>query len=240
MAQAPAIEGSSTGGAGVGKTTVLSAICELSEALGAHVYQIALSGRAARRMEEATGRPAQTIASWIRAVDEGKVPLDTEPLIAIDESSMLDLPTTYRILRRLQPGCRLLLLGDPGQLPPIGFGIVFHDVVNEPAVPQVELIEIMRQAAEMGIPQVSRDVRVGRVPTLCAYAGEGPGVSFIPCDQDDIVHTLMDVVNDLGGVHSCQMVGSTKKWPCRCQDHKPRIPSASITWQAAASCLRCR
>lgn len=202
-----------TGGAGVGKTTVLAAVCALSEALGAQVYLLALSGRAARRIREATGRPAQTIASWIRSVDAGLVPLDTEPTIAVDESSMLDLSTTYRLLRRLKRGCRLLLLGDPGQLPPIGFGLVFHAVVREPAIPQVELTEIMRQAASTGIPQVSRDIREGRVPRLPDYRGLENGVSFIECRQREIVHTILDVVNDLGGVDQCRIVGAVKSGP---------------------------
>ena len=172
-----------TGGAGVGKTTVLAAVCALSEVLGAQVYLLALSGRAARRIREATRQPAQTIASWIRSVDAGLIPLDTEPTIAVDESSMLDLPTMYRLLRRLKRGCRLLLLGDPGQLPPIGFGLVFHAMVREPAIPQVELTKIMRQAASTGIPQVSRDIREGRVPRLPNYRGLENGVSFIECPK---------------------------------------------------------
>ena len=202
-----------SGGAGTGKTTVLSAICSISETLGAQVYQLALSGRAARRIQEATGRPAQTIASWLAAVDAAKIPLDTEPTIAIDESSMLDLPTTYRILRRLQPGCRLLLLGDPGQLPPIGFGLVFHAAVQESAIPQVELTEIMRQAASTGIPQTSREIREGRVPRLDDYQGLGHGVTFIDCHEDAIADTILDVVNDLGGVDKSKVVGATKNGP---------------------------
>jgi len=202
-----------SGGAGVGKTTVLSAICALSETLGAQVIQLALSGRAARRMEEATGRQAQTIASFINAVDDERLLLDGEPTIAIDESSMLDLPTAYRILRRLEPGCRLILLGDPGQLPPIGFGLVFHAMVQEHSIPQVEMTEIMRQAASTGIPQISRDIRGGRVPLLPDYNGLGLGVSFVDCPQDEISDRILDVVNDLGGVDKCKVVGATKNGP---------------------------
>ena len=203
-----------TGGAGVGKTTVLSAITSLSETLGAHVYLLALSGRAARRMREATGgHDSQTIASWIKAVDEGRAPLDTEPTIAVDEASMLDLPTSYKILRRLRPGCRLILLGDPGQLPPINFGLVFHAVVQEPSIPQVKLTEIMRQTSATGIPLVSRELREGRVPKLPEYGGAANGVSFIECAEDQIVDTILDVVNDLGGIHHCRIIGSVKNGP---------------------------
>jgi exodeoxyribonuclease V alpha subunit len=202
-----------TGGAGAGKTSVLTAVCALSETVGAPFYCLALSGRAARRIQEATGRPAQTIASWIHSVDAGLTGVDCGPMIIVDESSMLDLATAYRLLRRLEPGCRLLLLGDPGQLPPIGFGLVFHTLVREPTVAQIELTEIMRQATSTGIPQVSLEVRDGRVPPLPAYQGLRNGVSFIECSRDEVVHTILDVVNDLGGVGQCRIVGSVKNGP---------------------------
>jgi exodeoxyribonuclease V alpha subunit len=202
-----------TGGAGVGKTTALGAVCALADAMGASFYLLALSGRAARRIQEASGRPARTIASWIHAVDAGVIPLNTEPIVVVDESSMLDLPTTYRLLRRLQPGCRLLLLGDPGQLPPIGFGLVFHAMVRQTAIPQVELTEIMRQADATGIPRVAVDIREGRIPSLGAYHGLGSGVSFIECAGEEIVDVVMDVVNDLGGVDACRIVGAVKNGP---------------------------
>jgi exodeoxyribonuclease V alpha subunit len=125
-------------------------------------------------------------------MDCGLICLDTEPIIVVDESSMLDLATAYRLLRRLEPGCRLLLLGDPGQLPPIGFGLVFHAMVRESAIPQIELAEIMRQAASTRIPQVSLDIREGRVPCLQDYRGLGTGVSFIECSREDIVHRILE------------------------------------------------
>lgn len=199
-----------TGGAGVGKTSALAAVCALSEAIGVPFYLLALSGRAARRIQEASGRPAQTIASWIHAVDAGLISLNSERLVVIDESSMLDLPTTYRLLRRFRPGCRLLLVGDPGQLPPIGFGLVFHAMVLEATIPQVELTEIMRQADATGIPTVARDVREGRIPRLEGYRGLGKGVSFVECAGEEIVDKVLDVANDLGGVDKCRIVGAVK------------------------------
>lgn len=198
------------GGAGVGKTTVLKAITEASQILGAHVHMMALSGRAARRMTEATGSPAMTIASFLTAVDSGTIDLTCEPTIAIDEASMLDLPIMYRLLRRLEPGCRLLLLGDPGQLPPIGFGVVFHAIVDSGIVPHVELTEIHRQAAETGIPQVSQAIRIGKVPDIASYHGKGVGVSFVECPKTSIADTILDIVHDLGGVGSAQVISPLK------------------------------
>jgi exodeoxyribonuclease V alpha subunit len=84
---------------------------------------MALAGRAAARIRETTGRQARTIAGFLNAAESNSVVLGRESLVVVDEASMLDLPTMYRILRHLPEGCRLLLVGDPGQLPPIGFGL---------------------------------------------------------------------------------------------------------------------
>jgi exodeoxyribonuclease V alpha subunit len=87
---------------------------------------MALSGRAAMRLREVTGRPATTIAGFLQSARDKSIDLGLDPLIVIDEASMIDLSTIYRVVQSLKPGCRLLLVGDPGQLPPIGFGIVFQ------------------------------------------------------------------------------------------------------------------
>jgi exodeoxyribonuclease V alpha subunit len=189
---------------------VLQAITEASEPLGMQVYMMALSGRAARRMSKVTGREAMTIASFLTAVDAERIDLSGEPTIAIDESSMLDLPIMYRLLRRLEPGCKLLLLGDPGQLPPIGFGIIFHELVKNKGIPQVELTEIHRQAAHTGIPQMSQAVRIGEVPVLMPYHGKDVGVSFIECPWQEIPDVVLDTVHELGGVRLSQVIGPLK------------------------------
>lgn len=201
------------GGAGVGKTTVLQAILEAAAPLGAQVHMMALSGRAARRMSEAAGRPASTIAGFLQAVDAGRIKLDGEPTLAVDEVSMLDLPTTYRLLRRLEPGCRLLFLGDPGQLPPIGFGVVFHALVESSFVPKVELTQIHRQAAHTGIPQVSLAVREGRVPELREFAGKGFGVSFVDCPAEEVADKALEIVQSLGGFGPTQIISPVKGGP---------------------------
>ena len=79
---------------------------------------------------------------------------------------MLDLPTAFRLLRFLPEGARLLLVGDPAQLPPIGFGLVFHRLVQSPLVPLVELTEVHRQAAATGIPGIAASIRDHEVPAV--------------------------------------------------------------------------
>lgn len=203
-----------TGGAGVGKTTVLRAIHLAAEVLGfGGVVQMALSGRAAKRMADATGRRAYTIAGFLLGVDAGQIMLQGDCLLVIDESSMLDLPHCYRIIRRMPPGTRLLLVGDTAQLPPIGFGLTFHALAGHQLIPTVELTEIHRQAAATGIPQASVAIRNGTVPELAAYKGMMDGVSFIDAGAGEISERLIEVVNDLGGVGACQVVGAVKNGP---------------------------
>jgi len=200
------------GGAGVGKTTVLRAIHLAATRLGfSGVCQMALSGRAAKRMAEATGEKAYTIAGFLLGVDSGNIDLTGEPLIIVDEASMLDLSHCFRIMRRMPPGARLLLVGDPAQLPPIGFGLTFHALVHEAMIPSVELTDIHRQAAETGIPQVSVDVREGVVPDLVEYTGKGFGVSFIEAKDSMILERLLDVVHDFGGIQHCHVIGAVKR-----------------------------
>lgn len=98
-------------------------------------------------MREATNYPARTIAGWLGRIEREELKLEGRNLIIVDEASMLDLATFYRIMRALTPSCRLLLVGDPAQLPPIGFGLTLHVLANDGSIPKVELTEVMRQAA---------------------------------------------------------------------------------------------
>lgn len=198
-----------TGGAGVGKTTVLRVIIDIAKRLNLKVLQMALAGRAAKRMSEATGHDAITIARFLHQAKEGLLEVTPETLVIVDEASMLDLPTVFRVLRFLPEGARLLLVGDPAQLPPIGFGLVFHRLVQSPLVPQVELTEVHRQAAETGIPAIASSIRSHEVPELGVYRGRRPGVSFIECVPDEIQSQLQVLASDWHG-DDFQILGAIK------------------------------
>ena len=202
-----------SGGAGVGKTTVLRAVNSAAARFGARVFQMALSGRAALRIAEATQCEARTIAGFLQANWKGQIELGDDCLLVVDEASMLDLPTLYRIVRAMPPGCSLLLVGDPGQLPPIGFGLTFHALVEDGAVPHVQLSEVHRQAACTGIPQASLDIREGRPPALREFAGATPGVTWVDASPDDVVANIMQVAAELGGVGAAQIIGAVKGGP---------------------------
>ncbi len=185
-----------TGGAGVGKTTVLRAIVELANRQAMTVFQMALAGRAAQRMVAATGAPASTIARFIGAARTGQVEVPANSLVVIDEASMLDLPTLYRVLKYLPDGVRLLLVGDAAQLPPISFGLVFHRLVDSVRVPKVHLTEIHRHALSTGLPTAALSVLSHKQPEFVPYGGLRSGVSFIDSSADDVMVHLRRISRD--------------------------------------------
>jgi exodeoxyribonuclease V alpha subunit len=188
-----------TGGAGVGKTTVLRVVLESAQKQHLSVVQMALAGRAAQRMAQATGQPAITIAKFLSATRSGKLEVPADCLVVVDEASMLDLPTLYRILMQLPDGARLMLVGDPAQLPPIGFGLAFHRLVEDQKVPQVHLKTVHRQAASSGIPAVAAAVRNHLVPEFVPFEGRHAGVSFIDCSDDEVMPVLRRIGAEWAG-----------------------------------------
>lgn len=188
-----------TGGAGVGKTSVLKCLYHIIEKQGGRVVQMALAGRASRRMMEATGRPARTIAGFLANCRGEK--LDEKTTVVIDESSMLCLPLMFQILKRIPRGCRLILVGDAEQLPPIGPGLVFHLLTKDlrGLVPISELTKVYRQDDTSGIPTVAKEIREQRWPELPFYSGKGKGVSVISATQYEVEDIVKRVYRELGG-----------------------------------------
>jgi exodeoxyribonuclease V alpha subunit len=172
-----------TGGAGVGKTTVLKAVLLVLERLRRQAQAIALAGRAAKRIRELTGRPAMTIAACLCAMKSGSLRLGSDSLMIVDEASMLDLPTMYRLARLVPEHVRFLFVGDPYQLPPVGFGLTFHLWAEAGTLPTVSLRQVHRQTFESRIPTVANAIREGRLPFLDAYQRKKNGVSFIDVPQ---------------------------------------------------------
>lgn len=185
------------GGAGVGKTTALRAINAGARHFGMNVYQLAIAGRAAGRIAETTGQPAQTVASWLKGVTDRRIELGRHTLVIVDEASMLDLPTLYRILFHLPEDARCLLVGDTAQLPPIGFGLTLHRLALEDRIPKTELTRILRASAESGIPKVSLAIRQGHVPRIPAYNNKCVGCSFAAASEARTVEIIEDILHDL-------------------------------------------
>ena len=165
-----------TGGPGTGKTTTVRGIVSLFERMGLAIVLAAPTGRAAQRVGELTGREAQTIhrllgMSWNEATHEvtftkgEKEPLEADAVI-VDEMSMVDLPLFAALLRALRPGTRLVMVGDADQLPSVGPGNVFSDLIRSGKVETVFLREVFRQAERSAIIRNAHAVNAGEPPRL--------------------------------------------------------------------------
>lgn len=150
-----------TGGAGTGKTTVLRTVLKAYLHLGFNISAIALSGRAAMRLHQSIGFRTSTIAAFLR---DDPIDSDGQNIVVIDEASMLDLSTMYKIIAHTSPNVRFLFVGDPNQLPPIGAGLILTDIVQSGVIPNTELDIVQRQEATTGIPEYSRLINLGELP----------------------------------------------------------------------------
>lgn len=184
-----------TGGAGTGKTTVLRCLYYVLHQASYTICQMALSGRAAKRMNVATGIDATTIAGYLYNSGDIKEKLGDFGYYVIDEGSMLDISTTYQIFRSMpeDKGMRMVMVGDPYQLPPIMAGLVFHVLAESSGIPIVHLTETKRQAEGSGIPAVANAVRHGTLPALHSQEG---GVRFISCPDNQIVEQVLELFSE--------------------------------------------
>ncbi len=165
-----------TGSPGTGKTTVVKGLIEIFRSMGVRKIELAApTGRAAKRMSEATGEDARTIHRLLEMeYNESAYPRFTKnehnrldaDVVIIDESSMIDIMLADSLLRALKPGTRLILIGDSNQLPPVGAGSVLWDIINSGVVRTVCLREIFRQAKESSIITNAALVNEGRPPVL--------------------------------------------------------------------------
>ena len=165
-----------TGGPGTGKTTSLRGVLALFDQLGLETALAAPTGRAAKRLGELCGMEAATIHRLLEtqydprsgrlvfAHDEDD-PLRADAVI-VDETSMVDILLMRGLLSALRPECRLILVGDPDQLPSVGPGNLFSDLLRSGVVPMVRLTEIFRQAAESAIVRNAHGVNRGELPDL--------------------------------------------------------------------------
>ncbi len=160
-----------TGGPGTGKTTTLKCILRLLDGMGG-AELCAPTGRAAKRMSEATGRNARTIHRLLEyAGEDGRFlrdehnPLDCAAVV-VDEMSMVDIFLFRALLRALTPGTRLVMVGDKDQLPSVGAGNVLGDILASGAVPAVTLSEVFRQAASSMIVRNAHRINRGEYPEV--------------------------------------------------------------------------
>lgn len=181
-----------TGGPGTGKTTALKALIDVYEFMGKKIKLAAPTGRAAKRMKESTGHDALTLHKLleINFTDSKDIyydPIDLEcDVLIVDEMSMVDIMLMETLLRSLEKGVRLILVGDPDQLPSVGAGNVLRDIIDSKLFSQVNLVEIFRQKEESMIIKNAHLINKGERPILnnndfflISEQGENKGLEII-------------------------------------------------------------
>ena len=192
-----------TGGPGTGKTTIVRVILEMYATWGWKTLLASPTGRAAKRLAESTGRPAQTIHRLLEFGYEADVglhfrrnednPLKTDVII-VDEVSMVDLRLFHHLLMAISPGTRLVLVGDNDQLPPVGPGQPLGDMLEAGTVPTVRLTEVFRQAQSSLIVTNDHRINHGEFP----YLNQGDGDFFVieEKDSEQVLSLVVKLVAD--------------------------------------------
>lgn len=193
-----------TGGPGTGKTTTINSIIQLFEEEDFKIMLAAPTGRAAKRMSEATEREAKTIhrlleygyadesLGMVFSKDEGE-PLETDVII-IDEMSMVDIILMNNLLKAIRPGTRVILVGDIDQLPSVGAGNVLRDIIDSEIIKVVQLDEIFRQASESMIIVNAHKINQGEAPVVNS---KGKDFFFLEeKNSKDVLERVLEVSRD--------------------------------------------
>jgi exodeoxyribonuclease V alpha subunit len=189
-----------TGGPGVGKTTIVKGILRILAAKGVELLLCAPTGRAAKRMTEATGFEAKTIHRLLEVDPKtggfkrgDDCPLDCD-LLVIDEASMVDVMLMQALIKAVPATAALLIVGDIDQLPSVGPGQVLADVISSGALPVVRLTEVFRQAAQSRIITTAHRINQGIIPDLSPPANDSD-FYFVRAEEPEIaVQRIVELV----------------------------------------------
>ena len=190
-----------TGGPGTGKTTCLKGVLALFDAMGLETALAAPTGRAAKRLGELCDTEASTIHRLLETgfdphsgrlvfTHDAYDPLPADAVI-VDETSMVDVTLMAALLNALRPDCRLVLVGDPDQLPSVGPGNLFSDLIRSQVVPTVRLTEIFRQAAQSAIVRNAHMINHGELPDL--RKNDNDFFFLTRRDSQSAVETIVDL-----------------------------------------------
>ena len=192
-----------TGGPGTGKTTVVKAMISIFNSVGLKTVLAAPTGRAAKRMSEATGEEAKTVHRMlemerttdgnIRFCRNERNPI-SESVVIVDEASMLDLSLTAALIRAMKRGARLILIGDSDQLPSVGAGNVLSDLIRSERIRTIRLTEVFRQSKESLIITNAHRINEGNTPLLNITDND---FFFVRREREaDIAETISSLIDE--------------------------------------------
>ena len=196
-----------TGGPGTGKTTILKGICELYrlenklsyEQLNEKIALLAPTGRAAKRMSEATLLNASTIHRFLKwSKDTNKFQVNeynksNVEFVLIDEASMVDTLLMASLIRGLSSHCKIVMIGDDHQLPSVGAGDVLHDLISSEALEVVRLTRLYRQGEDSNIIQLAYDIRRQEISSDIFNVDDD--LTYIPCEDNEVVSVVSELSN---------------------------------------------
>lgn len=233
-----------TGGPGTGKTTSVRAVLALFDAMGLDTMLAAPTGQAAKRMSTLTGRDASTIhrlleASFAPETDSVTFRKNEKDrlrcgALVLDECSMVDISLMRAVLAAIGPACRLVLVGDADQLPSVGPGSVFRDIIRSGAAETVRLTEIFRQKEESRIVLCAHQINHGQMPDLRVNQG---GFYFMRRkDAEKTADTIVELCSrrlpDNMGIPASQIqvLSPTRKGPAGTENLNKRLQEALNPW----------
>ncbi len=215
-----------TGGPGTGKTTVVKGILTVLEKAGCRILLAAPTGRAAKRLAESSGHPAQTVHRLLEYQPDGSGfnfgkndsdPLDAEAII-VDEASMLDITLMYHLLKAVPGGCRLIFVGDVDQLPSVGPGSVLKDIIRSKKMPVVRLENVFRQAEVSPIVRNAHLINHGQMPEFAPYSDFDFAGFENEYQAADFVARLYGQLAAEKGLQYVQVLSPMHKNPCGVQN----------------------
>lgn len=191
-----------TGGPGVGKTTLINTLLLILRAKKVNCLLCAPTGRASKRMSEATGMEAKTIHRLLEfsGASGGFMRNEERPLecdlLVVDETSMVDVPLMHKLLKAVPQSAHLILVGDVDQLPSVGPGMVLSNLIESGAIPVVKLTEIFRQAATSQIITSAHRINEGQMPELDSKAADSDFFFIEREEPETIQATLVQLARD--------------------------------------------